>query len=87
MARIQTIMYQCDWCKTRVPPIEVYGHDAPPDDWKEVEGETLLCKPCVEARSEAIEDARARRIKSFLPEGDEAQRDYDVGGFDPGTAE
>lgn len=65
MARVETIFYECDWCKGRAParyPGQP-GEDEPPEGWKTVEY-SLLCLGCQKARAEAIDEARHLRLNN-----------------------
>lgn len=63
MARIETIVYECDWCKGRAPAVYPRGEhydDEPPKGWLHVDC-SMLCPGCQNARGMAIEEARRVR--------------------------
>ena len=64
MARLTTIVYECDWCKGRAPawyPTGEHNGDEPPEGWRGVEY-SMLCSGCQKARTEAIDNARHERL-------------------------
>lgn len=63
MARLETIVYECDWCKGRAPARYPgkWVEDEMPEHWKEIEHSTM-CPGCQAARQTAIDDARHARL-------------------------
>lgn len=68
MGRLETIVYECDWCKTREPAVCANGYSSNeelPDGWKELEYSCTMCQTCLTARDEAIAYARHMRLNGW----------------------
>jgi hypothetical protein len=61
--RLETIVYECDWCKDRLPARYPGAHDEdePPEGWKEIEY-SMMCPDCQKARADAIGEVRHQRL-------------------------
>lgn len=66
MGRIHTILYECDWCKDRMPPRAGGYDEEPPAGWLEID-HSWLCMPCLQARAEAIDETRFQRLNKDSP--------------------
>ncbi len=68
MARIETILYVCDWCHDRQAPTYPGSHDDdyPPLGWNVLD-HSLLCVDCQKARTDALDDVRHRRLNKDRP--------------------
>ncbi len=67
MGRRETVIYECDWCKTESPayyPNGRSGDDEWPVGWSEVEY-ALLCVACQGTRKSATEDARSACLNKW----------------------
>jgi hypothetical protein len=65
--RLETVTYECDWCKVRQPaeyPGGYSGDDEYPKGWTEIEHNTM-CPDCQKARADALSYARHRRLNGW----------------------
>lgn len=71
--RLESITYECDWCKCREPATwSTHDDDEPPTGWWEID-QSMLCVACQAARKKAIEEARAARLNHRVLQGEDVE--------------